>query len=332
MTDSIEHPQAVSPNFPNLSEIDLVSTTGKGISFELVFKGLAWLCAVMTAGIFIWMSFIVFKDAHPAIEEFGWSFLWTQRWSVPKLEFGALTYIYGTLVTSTIALLVSIPFGLAVAILTSENFLPSWVRSPIAFLVELIAAIPSVIIGLWGIFVLIPVLIPFQQGLFDKLGWIPLFGTEPFGSSILVAGILLSIMILPTIAAISRDVLLSIPADLRSASMALGATRWEAIFDTILPAGSAGILGAIILALGRALGETMAVTMVIGNAKKVSFSLLEPGSTIPAILANQFSEALEKLHVGALMYLGLILFVITLFVNIIAVLLVQVIERKSSQH
>lgn len=329
MTDSIDKPP--SPNFSSFRDIDLASTAGESIGLEPAFKGLAWLCAIATAGVFVWMSGVVIQDARPAIEEFGWSFLWRQRWSVPKLEFGALTYIYGTLVTSTISLLFAIPFGLAVAILTSENFLPTWVRSPIAFLVELIAAIPSVIIGLWGIFVLIPILLPVQEWLFERLGWIFLFGTEPLGSSILVAGILLSIMILPTIAAISRDVLLSIPSDLRSASMALGSTRWEAIFDTILPAGSAGILGAIILALGRALGETMAVTMVIGNAKKIGFSLLEPGSTIPAILANQFSEALEELHVGSLMYLALILFAITLFVNVIAVLLVQVIEKRAGQ-
>jgi phosphate transport system permease protein len=332
MTDSIEPSQDISPNLHNFTDIDLSSTVGKGGWFELAFKGLAWTCALITAGIFVWMSVIVFQDAHPAIEKFGFSFFTTQKWSVPKLDFGALTYIYGTLVTSAIALLFAIPFGLAVAILTSENFLPIWVRSPIAFLVELIAAIPSVIIGLWGIFVLIPILLPVQQGLFNLFGWIPFFGTEPLGSSILVAGILLSIMILPTIAAISREVLLSVPADLRSASMALGATRWEAIWDTSIPAGSAGILGAIILALGRALGETMAVTMVIGNAKKISFSLIEPGSTIPSILANQFSEALEKLHVGALMYLALILFAITLLVNMTAVLLVQAIERKAIQR
>ncbi|MGB6167695.1 MAG: phosphate ABC transporter permease subunit PstC [Geitlerinemataceae cyanobacterium] len=332
MTDSIEQSQNLSPNLHDFSDIDLSSAVGKGEGFELAFKGLAWTCALVSAGIFVWMSILVFKDAYPAIAEFGFSFFTTQRWSVPKLEFGALTYIYGTLVTSTIALFFAIPFGLAVAILTSENFLPNWVRSPIAFLVELIAAIPSVIIGLWGIFVLIPVLLPVQQKLFEFLGWIPLFETEPLGSSILVAGVLLSIMILPTIAAISRDVLLSIPADLRSASMALGATRWEAIWDTIIPAGSAGILGAIILALGRALGETMAVTMVIGNAKKISFSLIEPGSTIPAILANQFGEALNELHIGALMYLALILFVITLLVNMTAVFLVQAIERRSNQQ
>jgi phosphate transport system permease protein len=169
---------------------------------------------------------------------------------------------------------------------------------------------------------------PVQMALFNYLGWLPLFDTEPFGASMLVAGLILAVMILPTIAAISRDVLLSIPPQLRSASMALGATRWETIINILLPTASSGIIGATILALGRALGETMAVTMVIGNSNIISASLLAPGYTIPAVMANQFAEAIDELHIGALMYLALILFVITLGVNSIAVLLVERIRRQ----
>jgi phosphate transport system permease protein len=310
---------------PTATEIEtnLTSTEGEGIWLEYGFTGLVWLMALATAGVLFWMSWVIFKDAQPAVQKFGLKFLEGQTWNIGKEEFGALPFIYGTLVSSAIALFLAVPTGLAVALVTSEDFLPDWLRSPLASLVELIAAIPSVIIGLWGIFVLIPFLLPIQQWLFDHLKWIPLFGTEPFGPGMLTAGVVLAIMILPTVAAISREVLLVIPRELRSASMSLGATRWETIWNVLLPAGGSGILGAVILALGRALGETMAVTMVIGNSTQINASLLAPGYTIPAVLANQFAEALDQLHVGALMYLALILFALTLVVNIIAVLMVQ---------
>lgn len=314
------------------SDIDLTDTKGKGFWLESGFTGLIWTFASATAAVLFWMSGIIFKDAYPAIEKFGLQFLWSPEWNIGELQFGALAFIYGTLVSSAIALFLAVPLGLAVALVTSENFLPIWVRSPLGFLIESIAAIPSVIIGLWGIFVLIPFLLPFQEWLFNTFGWFPLFSTEPFGPGMLPAGVVLSIMILPTIAAISREVLLAIPIDIRSASMSLGATRWETILYLLLPAGSSGIIGAIILALGRALGETMAVTMVIGNSIQINSSILAPGYTIPAVLATQFREALENLHIGALMYLALILFTITLLVNIVAVLLVQLIGVKGIKN
>jgi phosphate transport system permease protein len=298
---------------------------GEGqFSIDQVFLGVVFTFAVAVASILLWITWIIGKEALPALQEFGVSFLWKQDWDVGNLSFGALPYIYGTLVTSTIALVLALPIGIAVALVTSENFLPQWVRSPLAFVVELIAAIPSVIIGLWGIYDLIPALLPIQQWLFQTFGWLALFSTEPFGPGMLVAGVILAIMILPTIAAISREVFLAIPPDLRSASMSLGATRWETILRVLLPAASSGILGAAVLALGRALGETMAVTMVIGNSAQINPSLLDLASTIPSVLANEFAEALDALHIGALMYLALILFVITLIVNVIAVLLVRV--------
>ncbi|HEY9614381.1 phosphate ABC transporter permease subunit PstC, partial [Allocoleopsis sp.] len=313
-------------------DTDLTSTKGEGIWLEYGFTALVWATALATAGVLFWMSWVIYKDAAPAVREFGLNFLCSQTWNVGQEKFGALPFIYGTLVSSALALLLAVPTGLAVAIVTSEDFLPGWVRSPLAFLVELIAAIPSVIIGLWGIFVLIPFLLPFQQWLFDHFKWIPLFNTEPFGPGMFVAGIVLAIMILPTVAAISREVLLVTPQELRSASMSLGATRWETIWNVVLPTGGSGILGAVILALGRALGETMAVTMVIGNSLQISPSLLAAGYTIPAVLANQFAEALDKFHIGALMYLALILFVITLIVNMIAVLMVQLISGKRIEN
>lgn len=294
-------------------------------------RGFAWILqtiAIASIFVLLWMGWVIFQSAAPAIKAFGAGFLTRQEWDVNQLQFGALTYIYGTVMSSAIALLFAVPIGITVAIVTSEKFLPNWVRSSLGFLVELIASIPSVIIGFWGIFVLIPFMKPIQLWLHQQLGWIPLFGTETFGPSLFVASTILAIMILPTIAAISRDIMAAMPQELRTASMSLGATRWEMIFTILLPSSASGIVGAIILALGRALGETMAVTMVIGNSDQVSLSLMDASNTIPAILANQFPEALDELHVGALMYLALILFALTLIVNIIATIMVKILGFK----
>ena len=323
-----QSPQPISDSVAAIAERDITKTGGANFWLDQGFTWLVRVFAFGTVALLFWMSWVIFQNAQPAIQKFGIGFLWSQEWSVNDLIFGALPYIYGTIVSSAIALLIAFPVGLAVAVVNSEDFLPPWVRSPLAFVVELIAAIPSVIIGLWGIFVLIPFLQPLQQWLYQQFSWIPLFSTEPFGYGMLPAGVILAIMILPTMAAISRDVLLAVPPELRSGSMSLGATRWETIFGVLLPAGVSGILGAAILALGRALGETMAVTMVIGNSPTISPSLLELGYTIPAVLANEFGEALDELHIGALMYLALILFTVTLIVNIIAVLMVRLINQQ----
>lgn len=308
-------------------------------------QGFQWLvrgASVLTVFILIWMGWVIYQKAAPAIQAFGWKFLASQEWDVPGLIFGALPYIYGTLVTSALALILALPISVAVALVTSERILPAWMRSPLAFVIELIAAIPSVIVGLWGIYVLIPVLQPVQLWLFEHIGQNPLFSQpplnliqmlfaeQPFGPSVFVAGVILTIMILPTIAAISREVLLAVPGELRAASESLGATRWETIFRVILPAGVSGIIGAAMLGLGRALGETMAVTMVIGNTARINPSLLASGYTIPAVLANEFAEAQDDLHIGALMYLSLILFALTLAVNMAARLLVRVFGLKYS--
>ncbi len=309
-------------------EIDLSSTEGEKVWLDKGFTILVGLSALASVAVLFWMSVVVAQQAWPAIQKYGAQFLWSTDWDIGQLLFGALPFIYGTIVTSMIALLIAVPVGIAVALMTSENLLPEWVKSPLAFTVELIAAIPSVIIGLWGIFVFTPVFEPVAMWLYQTFDWLIFFSTPPLGQSVLVAGIILAIMVLPTMAAISREVLLAIPAPLRSASMALGATRWETIFRVMLPTGASGILGAAVLALGRALGETMAVTMVIGNSLQISPSLLDPGTTIAANIALQFPEALDPLHIGALMYLALILFVLTLVVNVAAVFIVQFVSSK----
>ncbi|OLP18114.1 phosphate ABC transporter permease subunit PstC [Leptolyngbya sp. 'hensonii'] len=265
---------------------------------------------------------LVAYQAGPAIGKFGLNFIFSTTWNPVENLYGAWPHIYGTLVSSAIALIIAVPIGIAVALFLSEDFLPSRVQQPLAFLIELLAAIPSVVYGLWAIFVLIPLMTPMGNWLYANLGWIPLFSTPPRGPGMYVAGVVLSIMILPIIAAISRDALISVSPDLRQAAVGLGATRWETIFKVMLPAASSGIVGGIMLALGRALGETMAATMVIGNSNNISSSLFAPGSTIASLLANQFAEA-GGLQVSALMYAALILFGLTLLVNIFAELLVR---------
>lgn len=319
-------------NQPSRVDENLDITVSRGMSLRLD-QGFTWLAytfAAFTVAVLFWMSWVIFREAAPAIKKFGLGFLASSEWDTGNLVFGALPYVYGTLVSSAIAILFAFPVGIAVALVTSEDFLPLSARKTIAFIVELIAAIPSVIIGLWGIFVFIPLLTPVENLLSIIFGWIPLFKTQnPGGFNMFTAGIILAIMILPTMAAISREVLLVVPKELRSGSMALGSTRWETIFRVILPTGFSGIVGAAMLALGRALGETMAVTMVIGNSAQISASLLDPAYTIPSVLANEFAEAQDALHVGALTYLGLILFVLTLAVNMGAVAIVQFIARKN---
>ncbi|HTL89326.1 MAG TPA: phosphate ABC transporter permease subunit PstC [Leptolyngbya sp.] len=294
-------------------------------------NGFVWLTAAFAIGVGVLLVIIagqVGTDALPAIEKFGLGFLVTSRWSVQDDVFGALTQIYGTLITSFLALFIAVPIGVGVALFLSEDFLPPRVKQPIIFMVELLAAIPSVVYGLWGIFVLIPILRPIGIWLNSVLGWIPIFSEPPAGPGIYVAGIILAIMILPIIAAISRDALVAVPSELRQAAYGLGATRWETIFQVLLPAGFSGIVGGIMLALGRAMGETMAVTMVIGNVDSIrSFSILSQGSTVASLLANQFAEA-SGLQVASLLYAALVLFALTLVVNVLAEIVVRRFSMK----
>ena len=275
------------------------------------FYWIAKILAFAIAGVLVWITIQVGIKAMPAIQEFGLGFISTSSWNPVNSQYGVWPAIYGTLVSSFIALAISVPIGLGVSIFLSEDYLPPAVQRIIVFLVELLAAVPSVVYGLWGIFVLVPFL----------KGFTPLKGP-----GMLPAALILSVMILPTIAAISRDAIINVDAGLRQAAVGLGATRWEAILQIILPAASSGIIGGIMLALGRALGETMAVTMLIGNSNKVSGSVFAPSNTISSLLANQFAEA-SGLQVSALMYAALILFFITLVVNILAQLLVTRLQK-----
>lgn len=263
----------------------------------------------------------------PAITRFGLSFFGTSRWDPVAQIFGVLPFIYGTIVSSSLALLIAVPLGLGVAIFLAE-LVPGWLRSPISFLVELLAAIPSVVIGLWGIFVLVPwvrtVLTPLLK---STLGFLPLFSGPPLGIGMLTAGLILAIMIVPFIVAVSTEVMRTVPRTQREAALALGATGWETTRTAVLPYARSGIVGAIFLALARALGETMAVTMVIGNVPQIKASLLAPAYTIPAVIANEFAEATEDIYVAALVYAGLVLFMVTVIVNALARLLISRVAR-----
>ncbi len=295
-------------------------------TLDQAFVWLTRILALAVAGVLIYVAVVVGIRAMPAIAKYGLGFLFSSAWNPVNETYGALPMIYGTIVSAALALLFAIPLGVGTAVFLSENFLPLSVRTPLVFMVELLAAIPSVVYGLWGIFVLIPFLLPIGEWLHTNFGWLPIFSTPLRGPGMLPAAIILTIMILPIITAISRDSLGSLPPDLRQASLGLGATRWETLFRVLIPAAFSGIVGGIMLALGRAMGETMAVTMIIGNANQLNISLLAPANTIASLLANQFAEA-SGLQVAALMYAGLVLFLITLIVNVLAELIVRQVKK-----
>jgi phosphate transport system permease protein len=283
--------------------------------------------AISVALLLVVIAFRVGSDSLPAFNKFGFGFMTSSRWDPVDDIYGALPQIYGTLMSSLIALLLALPIGVGVSLFLSEDFLPEKIKRPFVFLIELLAAIPSVVYGLWGIFVLIPILRGVGVQLTAGLGWIPLFSSRPSGPGIYAAGVILAIMILPIIAAISRDALVAVPPELRQAAYGLGATRWETIFKVILPAAFSGIVGGTMLAMGRAMGETMATTMLIGNANKINPSIFDQGSTIASLLANQFAEA-SGLQVSSLMYAAFVLFLITLLVNVLAELVVRRVRIK----
>ena len=269
-------------------------------------------------------------SSWPSLKTFTWRFVTSSTWDPVAEVYGAAPMIVGTLLSSLIALIIAVPLALGVAIFLTE-FSPPWLRKPVAGLVELLAAIPSVVYGLWGIFVLIPLLrehvVPALKA---TLGWLPFFQGVFYGNSMLAGGVILAIMILPYISSVSREVLLAVPTAQREAALALGATRWEAVWSAVLPYGRLGVIGAIVLGLGRALGETMAVTMLIGNRHELSVSLLQPSYTMAAAIANEFAEATTQLHLSALFEIGLVLFLVTVSVNAAARLLVWRVARGSA--
>ncbi len=299
-----------------------LGTASTGRAADAGLAALAASCAIAVLLLVLGLAVSMAIDSAPSLHKFGPSFLTGQTWDPVSGEFGALPFIYGTVVTSALALLIGAPIGLGAAIALSE-LLPGRIRDVLSALVELLAAIPSVVYGLWGIFVLAPLLrTDVEPFLRSTLGFLPVFSGPAYGVGMLAGGVILAIMIVPTIAAVSRDVLRAVPADQREAMLALGATRWEMIRGAVLPYARTGIAGAIILGLGRALGETMAVTMVIGNRPAISASLFAPGYTLASVIANEFVEATTDLHLAALTEIGLVLFGVTVAVNAVARLLV----------
>jgi len=314
---------AVQPSDP--TEVSLLDAS---TSFNLVrsidrnFRLLTLALAISVGLVLIWIAYSLLVIALPAIQTFGLGFLADSTWDPVKDIYGAWPQIYGTVLSSLLALIFAVPLGVGGAIFLTENFLEQKILQPISFTVELLAAVPSVVYGLWGLFVFLPAIQPLLQGLNNNFGWIPFFSTAPGGRQLFGASLVLAIMILPTIIAISRDTLNSLPPKLRQGAYGLGATRWETIMQVLLPAALSGIIGSVMLALGRALGETIALTMLIGNANRVNISWLSPASTLSSLIANQFAEA-SGLQRSSLFYEALILMVLTLLVNVLAQVLVS---------
>ncbi|HTP00767.1 MAG TPA: phosphate ABC transporter permease subunit PstC [Anaerolineales bacterium] len=308
---------------------------------DLPWQGLIVIASALVMLIILGIAAFLWRQSSGTITKFGWSFVAPTadpNWDPINDNFQAWPFIYGTILTSVAAMILAVPISLGIAVFVAE-LCPEWLRTPLNWLVEMLAAIPSVIYGLWGLFVFLPVVtMPVGKVLGNTLGKAPLLsqlfgGPIPeSGASRLGAALILSIMVIPTISAVTRDVLLAIPSHQREAALALGATRWEMIWQVLLPYGLSGILGADLIGLGRALGETMAVTMVIGNSLDPSPSLLRPGYTMASVIANEFAEAVSKIHVQALMEVGLALFLITLALNILARLLVWSVARRTPQE
>jgi phosphate transport system permease protein len=278
------------------------------------------------------LVFELWQGSGPARNKLGWAFLFSSEWNPVTEKFGALPFIYGTVVTSILALLVSVPLGVGAAIFLSE-LAPAGISNALTFLVELLAAIPSVIYGLLAIFTLVPLMRSYGEPFLKKtLGFLPLFQGPAFGVGFLTAGLILAVMTFPFIISVSRESLLAVPRDQREAALALGATRWEMTSQVVVPYAKLGILGSIFLALARALGETMAVTMVIGNDPSIHASLLAPGYSIAAVIANEFTEATGEVYPAALVELGLVLFCLTIVLNALARLMILATTKKGSKR
>jgi len=311
------------------------TASAEGISGVQGRRGLdlfLWLCGLAAAAsVFVlgWIFWEVFQEAKPALEKYGLGFLTNAQWQPNRDRYGVLPFLVGTGATALIALILAFPPGLAIAIFLSEDFLPSPARQFVRFVVELLAAIPSVVYGLWGIFVVIPLVQALGNWTTERFGHIPLLSGPAYGNSLLTAGIVLALMVLPTITAISRSSLVAVPRTLREGAYALGATRWETIFGVILPTAAPGIVAATILALGRAMGETMAVAMLIGNSSRLSWSLFAPSGTLASLLANQFGEA-SGMQIAALMYAALVLVALTLVVNFAGEAVLRYTERRTA--
>jgi phosphate transport system permease protein len=286
------------------------------------FRGLTLACAWLTILVVLYLVWEISGAAGPAVKQYGAQFLTSSKWDSGKEEFGIAPQIWGTIYSSILGVGIGSIFGVMVAIFLTEEFLPPKWELIFKNIIELLAAIPSVVYGLWGIFIVIPAIRPAANWLHSHLGWIPIFGTRLSGPGLLPAALVLAIMVLPTVSAISRDALMAVPRRLREAAFGLGATRWEAILAVILPTAARGIYGAILLAFGRALGETMALAMLVGDSDTFTWSMFSPANTLAALVAKKFNEA-SKVEIGALMYAALVLMGITLLVNIIGAVILQ---------
>ncbi|HWS15940.1 MAG TPA: phosphate ABC transporter permease subunit PstC [Candidatus Methylomirabilis sp.] len=297
---------------------------------DLLFERTTGVFALLVLSLAVLLFAVLLRESIPALRKFGAAFLVTGTWDPVLDQFGALPFIYGTLVSSFLAILIAVPLSVGAAIFIDE-FAPPWMKTPVSFLAELLAAIPSVIYGLWGIFVLVPILRDgFMKPVTKVLGWIPLFKGPVYGPSMLAAGVLLAIMIIPFILSVSREVLATIPQRQKEAVLSLGGTRWEMLRIVIGQHCIPGIFGATIIGLGRALGETMAVTMVIGNRPEALLSLFQPGYSMAAVIANEFTEAVGDVYLSSLVLIGLILFAMTLAVNLAAKwILTKMVARAS---
>ena len=298
-----------------------------------MFRGATFVAALLVLILLGGVALSLLHGAWPALAHFRLGFLTREVWNPVTDQFGALAAVYGTVVTSLIALLIAIPVGFGIAIFLTE-LAPAWLKRPVGVAIELLAAVPSIIYGIWGLFVLSPILQRHvQPWMIDHLGPLPVIGRlfqgPPFGIGVLTAGVVLAIMVIPFISAVTRDVFETVPDVLKESAYGLGATTWEVIWQVVVPYARAGTIGGIMLGLGRALGETMAVTFVIGNAHRIGSSLLAPGTTISAAIANEFAEAVGELYTSSLVALGAILFLITFTVIAVARLMLLRLERRA---
>jgi phosphate transport system permease protein len=333
------NPALRRPDMPGPQPVEATNVTSTAASREpllpsstgevpdRIFQSAITICGLAVLGLLVLIVYELLAGSKLSWHAFGFKFFAASDWDPVQESFGALPFIYGTIVSSVLALIIAVPLAIGVAVFTTE-MCPKALRGPLSFFVELLAAIPSVIYGLWAIFVLVPLLSNYIQPFLSKtLGWSGLFSGPPYGIGMLAAGIILAIMIVPIISSITREVLMVVPQHQREGVLALGATRWEMIRVGVLRNARAGIVGGIILGLGRALGETMAVTMVIGNRPEISKSLFAPGYTMASVLANEFSEATGDTYLSALIEIGLALFFVTIIVNALAQLLVWTVTR-----
>jgi len=336
LRDEGEGPTSTVPPPPGSEGGAVPKGTGDSSLGDRAFRGLTQLFAALVLASVIGMLFVLVTGAWPALRTFGFKFLGSKEWNPVTNQFGALAPLYGTVVTSVIALLVGVPVSFGIALVITE-LAPRWLKRPIGVAIELLAAIPSIIYGMWGLFVFAPVFSAhLQPWLTEHLGPLPLIGRlfegPPMGIGMLTAGLILAIMIIPFMAAVMRDVFETVPAALRESAYALGATTWEVVWKVVLPYTRVGVIGGVMLGLGRALGETMAVTFVIGNAHDINLSLFMPGNTISSTLANEFTEAVTPLYTSSLLALALVLFVLTLVVLIIARLMLMRLRAREGER